>query len=127
MYRNRPVSLALVGLFVWVTGCTSYTQIGIGDVADHGKVRVTTTDGERETIRDPELDGDAVKGLERDERRVRVIPVDSVATVESLDINWVKTAGLTVFAVAGTLFVVAMYKGAKEWSDTVDSINRSLD
>ncbi len=57
---------------------------------------------------------------------MRAIPVDSVATVESLGINWAKTAGLTVFAVAGTLFVVALFKGVTEWSDTVDSINRSL-
>jgi len=46
VFRNRPVSLALVGLFVWVTGCTSWTQIGVSEVADHGKVRVTLTDGE---------------------------------------------------------------------------------
>ena len=32
MLRNRPVSLALVGLFVWITGCTSYKQIDIGEL-----------------------------------------------------------------------------------------------
>ena len=46
MFRSCPVSLALVGLFVWVTGCSSYKQIQTADVADHSKVRVTLTGGQ---------------------------------------------------------------------------------
>ena len=38
-----------------MTGCSSYTQIEPGEVADYGKVRVTTTDGERDILYDPEL------------------------------------------------------------------------
>ena len=48
MYCSRPASLALVGLFIWLTGCTSYKQIQLSEVSDYGKVRVTQTDGERE-------------------------------------------------------------------------------
>ena len=65
MIRSRPVSLALVGLFVWVTACTSSKQIQLGEVADHGKVRVTTTDGERETVHDPRVEADSIKGRAR--------------------------------------------------------------
>ena len=46
MYRNRLVSLVLVGLFVWLTGCSTYTQIAPGEVADHGRVRVTRDGGD---------------------------------------------------------------------------------
>ena len=47
MFRSRPVSLALVALFVWMTACSSYKQIELNEVADYGEVRVTLTDGER--------------------------------------------------------------------------------
>lgn len=112
MLRNRAVSLALVGLFVWVTGCSSYTQIGIGEVADHGKVRVTTTDGERETIRNPWVDADSVKGHEKHKNdRYRtdpivVIPLDQIETLEASHVSAVKTVGL-VFGIAAVLVGVA--------------------
>lgn len=35
MFRSRPVSLTLVGLFVWTTACTSYRHIGMGEPPDH--------------------------------------------------------------------------------------------
>jgi len=63
VFRNRFVSLLLVGLFVWVTACSSYRQIEVGEVADHGKVRVTLTDGERETIHEPWVEGDSIRGV----------------------------------------------------------------
>ena len=49
MLRSRSVSLALVALFVWLTGCTSYSQVEIGDLPQKGKVRVTLNDGERQS------------------------------------------------------------------------------
>jgi len=61
VFRSRPVSLALVGLFVWVTACTSYRQIEIGEVADHTKVRVTLTDGETETIHEPWVEANSLR------------------------------------------------------------------
>jgi len=125
--RSRRVSLALVGLCAWVTACTSYSRIELSEVADCGRVRVTKTDGERQTIREPELDSEVIRGIERDERRVRIIPVDSIATVERPGINWPLTAGLTVLAVGGALYLAAFWRGAEEYSDMVDSINRSLD
>ena len=67
MFRSCPVSLAPVGLIVWVTGCSSYKQIQIGDVADHSKVRVTLTGGERFRLYDP-IVGRAVS---RDMRNLR--------------------------------------------------------
>ena len=78
VYRSRPVSLALVGLFVWVTGCTSYKQIELSEVADHGKVRVTLTDGERETVADPRVEADSIKGKDS-----AAIPLNQVAEVEA--------------------------------------------
>ena len=78
MYRSRPVSLALVGLFIWLTGCTSYKQIQLSEVSDYGKVRVTRTDGERETFSDPRVEADSIKGKDS-----AAISLDQVAEVEA--------------------------------------------
>jgi hypothetical protein len=114
MLRSRPVSLALVGLFVWVTACTSYTQIGIGDVADHGKVRVTFTDGERETLDNPWVDGDSIKAYTSEsvgkplgihQQRVTdtvAFPLDQVAELGAVGTNEVGT----VFLVLGSVVVL---------------------
>ncbi len=92
MFRNRPVSLALVGLFVWVTACTSYKQIELAEVADHGKVRVTLTDGERETILDPVVEAGSIKGRadvprKGDQPTLLAIPVVQVAEIEAVGTN----------------------------------------
>lgn len=100
MKRSRPVSLALVGLFVWVTGCTSHRVIPVEEVAQHGKVRITLVSGERETFRDPWIDGDSIKG------RVYLPPavygLDEVAGVEAVGTDEVGT----FFTALGLLAVV---------------------
>ena len=78
MFRNQALSLALVGLFIWVTACTSYKQIELGEVGDYGKVRVTLTDGERGTVADPRVEADSIKGKDS-----AAIPLDQVAEVEA--------------------------------------------
>jgi hypothetical protein len=60
VFRNRPVSLALVGLFVWVTACASYTQIEPAEVADYDEVRVTFSDGEQLVLKDVTVEGDSI-------------------------------------------------------------------
>ena len=78
MYRSRAASLTLIGLFIWVTGCTSYKQIQLSEVADYGKVRVTQIDGERETFSEPRVEADSIKGKD-----VAAIPLHQVAEVEA--------------------------------------------
>ena len=103
MFRNRPVSLALVGLFVWLTACTSYKQIGLSEDADHGKVRVTLTDGERETIHDPRVEADSIRG--RVNGAEWGMPLDQIADAEAVGVNVVGT----VFTALGvTLFLGAL-------------------
>lgn len=104
MFRSRGGSLALVGLLVWVTGCTSYTQIQLDKVADHGKVRVTTIDGERETVHSPRVEADSIKGQVNQgvEHVARTIPVDQVVELEAVGTN----TGATVLLVVGSLAVV---------------------
>jgi len=113
MYRNRPVSLALVGLFVWVTACTSYKQIGVGEVADHGTVRVTFTDGERETLHDPWVEGDSIKArtgetvgdlgaLARVDYTTVAFPLDQVAELGAVGTDEVGS----VFTVLGVLVLI---------------------
>ena len=60
MFRSRPVSLALVGLFLWLTGCTTWQQIELGEMADHDKVRVTLADGERVVLTEDEIAADSI-------------------------------------------------------------------
>ena len=89
--RSRPVSLALVGLFVGVTACsTTYTQIEPGEVADKDYVRVTLTDGEKMELHEPTLDADSLRGRVKEVARiggyrwsdnVAVIPLESIAEV----------------------------------------------
>jgi len=105
VYRNRSVSLVLVGLFVWLTGCTSWNQIGLSEVADHGKVRVTLTDGEQETVYDPWVEADSIKGHRHIE--TLAVSVDRVAELESHSTNEVGT----VFAVLGALLGVILVVG----------------
>ena len=110
MYRSRPVSLALVGLFVWVTACTSYKQIEVGEVSHHGKVRVTLTDGERETLHDPWVEGDSIRAHEKPEYErdyydpIAVIPLDQVSTLEAVGTNEVGTV-LVIVGVVAVVFV----------------------
>lgn len=113
MIHNRSVSLALVGLFLWVTGCTSYKQIEIGDVGQYGRVRVTLTDGERETLLDPVVTNDSIGGREDKQRRhgdpvaPMVIPLDQVSKLEAVDKNTGATAALVVGAILGGLLLIS--------------------
>ena len=126
MYRSSTASLALVGLFVWLTACTSYRQIEIGEVADHGNVRVTLTNGERETLHDPWVEGDSIKArtsetvgnlgaLARVDHTV-AIPLDQVAELGAVGSNELGT----VFLTFGILVVVGAVIGylAISTSDT---------
>ena len=109
MSHSRPVSLALVGLFVWTLGCTSYRQIEPSEVADHGKVRVTTTDGYRQTVREPQVEADSIKGIgeKAGYKRMPVsIPLDRVAELEAVGTDEVGT----VFTVLGVFVgVIAIF------------------
>jgi hypothetical protein len=115
VFRNRGVSLALVGLFVWVTGCTSYKQIELAEVADHGKVRVTLVDGERETILDPVVEAGSIKGRADvprtgDEPTPLAIPLVQVAELEAVGTNEVLMV-LGLVLVVGTI-IYAAYQGS---------------
>jgi len=112
VFRNRPVSLALVGLFLWVTGCSTYTQIELAEVADHGKVRVTMTDRERDLLYDPEIVTDSIRGYEKPEGkrryndRIVVLPLDEMSTLESVYADGNKTAGVIGYVILGTAVVL---------------------
>ena len=96
MFRNRFVSLALVGLFLFVTGCSSWTPIGISEVTDHGEVRVTRSAGDRWTIYDPRVEADSIKG-----KNLLAVPLDQVTKLEAEKTD----TGATVALVMGLLVV----------------------
>ena len=101
MFRNRPVSLALIGLFVWVSACYTYTPIEPSEVAYYGKVRVWTIDGEREVISDPRVEADSLKGKD-----ASAISLFQVAELEGMNLNTEQT----VIAV-GTIVAAAVAVG----------------
>jgi len=110
--RNRAVSLLLVALFLWVTACTSYKRIEITEVADHGKVRVTRTDGVRQTVHHPRLDFDSIRGqvntgVEHADWVTSVIPADQVLELEAVETNTVGTVLLIVGSLAVVFVLVA--------------------
>lgn len=105
MIRNRPVSLALAGLLLWMTGCTYYTQIGIGEVADHGKVRVTLADSSSVGMFSPHLeDGSLVGNSIANRSRSITVPLDEIAHIEAQRTDGTKTA-LLVVGIVGVLVI----------------------
>jgi hypothetical protein len=121
---SRTVALALVGLLLWVPACTNYKVIPVSEAPEHGKVRVTLTDGERETLREPWIDGDSIKAYTNesvgnlgpqqraeDAQDVVVIPLDQVTEVEAKGTDVAATvilavlgAGLVAAAIAAPLY-----------------------
>jgi hypothetical protein len=104
---------------VWFTACSTYKQIGLDEVADYNRVRVTLIDGDRETLLDPVVADNAVSGREDKARRHRdpvvpvVIPLDQVDNLEAVNRNAGGTAAAIVvgvvagFALIGGIAVAA--------------------
>jgi len=101
--RSRLATIALAGLFVWQVGCTSWTPIGVSELADHGKVRVTLINGDRESVYDPWVEADSIKGHRHIE--TLAFPVDEVAKLESHSTDEVGTA---LVVLGGILAAVAI-------------------
>lgn len=112
MFRSRTISLALVGLFVWVTACASYKQIEPAEVADYDEVRVTFSDGEQLVSKDVTVEGDSIfywrktePPAQYDAARV-ASPLEQVVEVEAAGAGTAGTV-LTVFGVlVGTVIVI---------------------
>ena len=125
MIRSRPVSLALVGLFVWVTGCTSYSQIEPREVADYGKARVTLDDGRRFVVAHPQIEADSLVGFKANswDRRHKVytdsvrVALDQVETLEASHTSAGKTVGLVVGIIAGVFVVAGVACAASDCMD----------
>jgi hypothetical protein len=98
--RGRPVSLALLGLFVWLNGCT-YTQIEVTDIGGHGKVRVETADGGATTLHEPWVEADSIKG--RDGESIALSDVRELEAVGTSSMVWAFPLGVAV--VAGVLLL----------------------
>lgn len=111
MFRSRNVGLVLLSLFLGSTACTSYKQVGLDELSDHDKVRVTTTEEEREYLYHSFIEADSIKGrIRQDGRITRSIPLGEVAEVEAVGTNTVATT-LTIIGVAAIAFLVALGVG----------------
>jgi hypothetical protein len=104
MARKRSASLVLVCLLLWISGCASWTEIGVNDVPDHGKIRVTRPDGDRKVLSDPHLVADTIKGKSGYERLS--IPVGDVERVESRSTNVAGSVLLGVGLLLGTFIII---------------------
>lgn len=117
MFRNRAVSLALVGLFLWTTACTSYQQIEPSKVADHGQVRVTTIDGAKHKVYNPAVEADSIRGRIKESARIGgsrwsdsvfVVPLESVTEIAVAGTNEVATPLLVLGGIAVTLVLIGV-------------------
>ena len=108
MFLNRPVSLALVGLFLWVTGCQSYKHVE-PPFAGHDQIRVTTVDGQDWTLSEPRVEADSLMGRIEQHGWVS-IPLNRVADTWVGGTDEAGTIGVIVLVLAvaaAGLFVAA--------------------
>ena len=81
-------------------------------MADYGRVRVTLTNGQRETIHDPRVEADSIRGRENVEEKryysnpLLVVPLDQVSSLETGRFDPFQTFAL-VFGVAAVVVAVA--------------------
>ena len=94
MRRSRTSACTLVGLFVWLLGCTGYVRIDRDEIVGYDRVRVTTTT-DRYELEQPRIDGDTIRG----QGRLTAIPLNQVIDVE----GWSGDRGAETLLGAGYL------------------------
>ena len=123
MFRNRAVSLALAGLFVWVTACTKWVPLEppySPSLEEYGKLRITNERGVPVVFREPLLQGDSVRGTvvtsywERGDLKhteaTAAIPMDSVRKIEKRGTDIAATAAAIL--IPGLILGVAVAAAA---------------
>jgi hypothetical protein len=102
---------------LFLTACSTYTQIQPGEVADHGKVQVTTIDGEKHNVYDPAVEADSIRGRIKESARIGgdrwsdsvvVIPLESVREIAVAGTNEVATPLLVIGGIAVTLLLIGV-------------------
>jgi hypothetical protein len=104
--------LLLIALFLWQTGCSTYTQIQPGEVSDFDHVRVRLADGDRRDLYHPYLEADTIRfNAAQGPRSPNVtptlfsIPLDRVTEIQGIESDTGKTTGLVVLIVVGAAAV----------------------
>ena len=123
MFRNRPVSLALVGLFVWSSACTKWVPMEPPypqSLEEYGKLQITNERGVPVVFREPYLQGDSVRGTvvtsywERGDLKhteaTAAIPMDSVRKIEKRGTD--AAATLAAILIPGLILGVAVSAAA---------------
>ena len=115
--RLAPCALVLLNL----TGCVAhaYRPVPITPeawaAASHRQVRITLADGSRIHLVRPELAGDTVRGVrDRGENRaprLAAIATRDVVRLETRQVNWFATIGLTTLCAAGATGAVLIVTG----------------
>ena len=104
MHRSRPVSLALAGLFVWLTGCTFHTQIELDQVADNDHIEMTMIGGGRTEMRRATIESDSIRGQIRQASRIGgpawgdtvAVSLSEVENIVAIESDTAGTVGLVV-------------------------------
>jgi hypothetical protein len=125
VFRSRPVSLALVGLFLWVTGCHSYRQVEIAELPEQGTFRVTSADGNRQVVYDPWVAKDSLHawqypagnlGPTESDKAYYLVSLDAIDAIE----RRVVSSGKTVALVAVFLVVAGAAVGYAALASSLD-------
>jgi len=122
--RCRPVSLLLVGLFLWSSACTKWVPLEppyTPSQTEYGKLRITNERGVPVELKEPRLESDSVWGTmvesywERGDLKHRssrvAIPMESVQKIEKRGGDGVATIGLVVGIVGGLGLISAAVGG----------------
>jgi len=120
VFRNRPVSMALVGLFLWSSACTKWVPLEppySPPQEEYGKLRVTNERGVPVVLEEARLEADSVWGTmvssywERGDLKhteaAAAIPLESVQKIEKRGTDATATVGLVV-GITAVLIVLSV-------------------
>ena len=132
--RSRPVSIALVSLFLWSSACTKWVAIEPPYAplqGDYDKLQITREDGGQVVLVEPRLEADSVWGavltsywdrgdLKHNEHDT-VIPMGSVVKIERRGSDGLATVGLVVgiIGVLGLIGAATDPLGMDDWKMSV--------
>ena len=128
--RSRPISMMLVGLFLWSSACTKWVPLEPPYAplqGDYDKLQITREGGSQVVLKEPRLESDSVWGtvvsshwdrgdLKHTEHDT-VIPIESVVKIEKRGTDALATVGLAVgiIGVVGLIGAATDPLGLDDW------------
>lgn len=103
-HRLIPAVAILMAGLLCVSGCTTYKPIAPADVGGYDEIRLKTTDGKREYLREPRTVADTIVGLRSSGDTLRV----SLRRVEEVSVGKLSVGKTVVMTTAIAVSVAAL-------------------